>query len=83
VFVGSGADRYDYDANGNVTIRNKGLSTQQGLTWSDENRLVSVTDMATLSNTMIRVGIFQKTNWLSGMARIGKTCSPLNGRNCF
>jgi RHS repeat-associated protein len=39
----SGADRYDYDANGNVTVRNKGLSTQQGLTWSDENRLVSVT----------------------------------------
>jgi RHS repeat-associated protein len=39
----SGADRYDYDANGNVTVRNKGLSTQQSLTWSDENRLVSVT----------------------------------------
>jgi RHS repeat-associated protein len=39
----NGADRYDYDANGNVTVRNKGLSTQQSLTWSDENRLVSVT----------------------------------------
>ncbi|RIK26338.1 MAG: hypothetical protein DCC55_40040, partial [Chloroflexi bacterium] len=38
-----GADRFDYDANGNVTLRNKGLSTQQTLTWSHENRLASLT----------------------------------------
>jgi RHS repeat-associated protein len=38
-----GLDRYDYDANGNVTVRHKGLSTQQTLTWSHENRLASLT----------------------------------------
>ncbi|RIK46104.1 MAG: hypothetical protein DCC57_15840, partial [Chloroflexi bacterium] len=38
-----GADRYDYDANGNMTIRNKGLSSQQTLTWDHENRLASLT----------------------------------------
>ncbi len=38
-----GTDRYDYDANGNVTVRHKGLSTQQTLTWSHENRLASLT----------------------------------------
>ena len=39
----AGADRYDYDGNGNVTVRHKGLSTQQTLTWSHENRLASLT----------------------------------------
>jgi RHS repeat-associated protein len=38
-----GLDRYDYDANGNVSVRHKGLSTQQTLTWSHENRLASLT----------------------------------------
>jgi RHS repeat-associated protein len=38
-----GTDRYDYNANGNVTIRDKGLSTQQALTWDHENRLASLT----------------------------------------
>ena len=37
-----GVDRYDYDLNGNVTIRNKGLSSQQTLTWNVENQLVGV-----------------------------------------
>ena len=27
------ADRFDYDANGNMTVRNKGLSNQQTLVW--------------------------------------------------
>ena len=37
-----GVDRYDYDANGNMTVRNKGLSSQQTLTWDHENRLASL-----------------------------------------
>ncbi|MBP7963694.1 MAG: RHS repeat-associated core domain-containing protein [Caldilineaceae bacterium] len=37
------ADRYDYDANGNMTVRNKGLGTQQQtLVWNDANRLSQV-----------------------------------------
>ena len=36
------ADRFDYDANGNMTVRNKGLSSQQTLVWDDENRLSQV-----------------------------------------
>ena len=39
--VGS-VDRYDYDANGNMTVRDKGLGSQQNLTWDAENRLASV-----------------------------------------
>ena len=38
----AGADRFDYDANGNMTVRNKGLSSAQTLAWNGENRLVSV-----------------------------------------
>ena len=38
------ADRFDYDANGNMTARNKGLSSQQTLVWDDENRLSQVQD---------------------------------------
>ena len=37
-----GADRFDYDANGNMTVRNKGLAGQQTLVWDDENRLSQV-----------------------------------------
>ena len=37
-------DRFDYDANGNMTMRNKGLSGQQTLVWDDENRLSQVLD---------------------------------------
>ena len=33
------ADRFDYDANGNMTARNKGLADQQTLVWNAENRL--------------------------------------------
>ena len=33
------ADRFDYDANGNMTTRNKGLADQQTLVWNAENRL--------------------------------------------
>ena len=40
----AGADRFDYDANGNMTKRNKGLSDQQTLVWNDENRLSQVQD---------------------------------------
>ena len=36
-------DRFDYNANGNMTVRNKGLSSAQTLAWNSENRLVSVT----------------------------------------
>ncbi len=37
-------DRFDYDANGNMTVRNKGLSGQQTLEWDAENRLSQVQD---------------------------------------
>ena len=33
------ADRFDYDANGNMTVRNKGLAGQQTLVWDAQNRL--------------------------------------------
>jgi YD repeat-containing protein len=40
----NGVDRYDYDANGNQTTRNKGVANQeQVLTWDVENRLTAVT----------------------------------------
>ena len=38
------ADRFDYDANGNMTVRNKGLADQQTLVWDAENRLSQVQD---------------------------------------
>ena len=38
----AGADRFDYDANGNMVKRNKGLSDQQTLVWDAENRLSQV-----------------------------------------
>jgi RHS repeat-associated protein len=38
----NGVDRYDYDANGNMTVRNKGLSSRQTLEWNAENRLQTV-----------------------------------------
>ena len=38
------ADRFDYDANGNMTVRNKGLADQKTLVWDDENRLSQVQD---------------------------------------
>jgi YD repeat-containing protein len=37
-----GVDRYDYDANGNLTVRNKGLDNEQWLGWDAENRLSTV-----------------------------------------
>ena len=37
-------DRFDYDANGNMVKRNKGLSDQQTLVWDAENRLSQVRD---------------------------------------
>ena len=40
----AGADRFDYDANGNMVKRNKGLSDQQTLVWDAENRLSQVQD---------------------------------------
>ncbi len=39
-----GADRFDYDANGNMTVRNKGLSSRQTLVWDAQNRLSQVQD---------------------------------------
>jgi len=40
----NGVDRYDYDANGNQVVRNKGVANQeQVLTWDVENRLAAVT----------------------------------------
>ncbi len=39
-----GVDRYDYDANGNMTVRDKGLSSQQTLVWDAQNRLSEVRD---------------------------------------
>lgn len=36
------ADRFDYDAKGNMTVRNKGLASQQTLVWDDEDRLSQV-----------------------------------------
>jgi len=38
------ADRFDYDANGNMTVRNKGLAGQQTLVWDAQNRLPQVQD---------------------------------------
>ena len=38
------ADRFDYDANGNMTARNKGLADQKTLVWNAENRLSEVQD---------------------------------------
>ena len=32
-------DRFDYDANGNMTVRNKGLASQQTLVWYAQNWL--------------------------------------------
>ena len=37
-------DRFDYDANGNMVTRNKGLDSQQTLVWNAENRLSEVQD---------------------------------------
>ena len=37
-------DRFDYDTNGNMTKRNKGLASQQTLVWDAENRLSQVQD---------------------------------------
>ncbi len=37
-------DRFDYDANGNMTVRNKGLDSQQTLVWDAQNRLSQVQD---------------------------------------
>ena len=37
-------DRFDYDANGNMVVRNKGLDSQQTLVWDAENRLSQVRD---------------------------------------
>ncbi len=39
-----GADRFDYDGNGNMTERNKGLSSRQTLVWDAQNRLSEVRD---------------------------------------
>ncbi len=39
-----GNDRFDYDANGNMTMRNKGLASQQTLVWDAQNRLSQVQD---------------------------------------
>ena len=39
-----GNDRFDYDANGNMTVRNKGLAGQQTLVWDAQNRLSQVQD---------------------------------------
>ena len=38
----AGQDRYDYDPNGNMVVRHKGLSDQQTLAWDAENRLTGV-----------------------------------------
>ncbi len=38
----AGQDRYDYDLNGNMVVRHKGLSDQQTLAWDAENRLTGV-----------------------------------------
>ena len=37
-----GQDRFDYDANGNVVKRNKGLEGEQALVWDAQNRLSQV-----------------------------------------
>jgi hypothetical protein len=40
----NGADRYDYDLNGNLALRNKGVANQeQVLAWDAQNRLAAVT----------------------------------------
>ena len=39
-----GSDRFDYDANGNMVKRNKGLAGQQTLVWDAQNRLSQVQD---------------------------------------
>jgi RHS repeat-associated protein len=40
----NGADRYDYDLNGNLALRNKGVANQeQVLAWDAQNRLSAVT----------------------------------------
>ncbi len=39
-----GNGHFDYDANGNMTVRNKGLTGQQTLVWDAQNRLSQVQD---------------------------------------
>ncbi len=40
----SGSSEFDYDANGNMTVRNKGLADQHTLVWDAQNRLSQVQD---------------------------------------
>ena len=40
----NGVDLYNYDDNGNMTVRNMGLPNRQNLTWNAENRLEQVTN---------------------------------------
>ena len=39
-----GSDRFDYNANGNMVKRNKGLAGQQSFVWDAQNRLSQVQD---------------------------------------
>ncbi len=58
-----GDDRFDYDANGNMTVRNKGLSSRQTLVWDAQIRLSQVQD---------NNGSLLEQYWYDG-ARVKKT----------
>ena len=61
-----GSDRFDYDANGNMTVRNKGVvGSEQTLVWDAENRLAEVQDAN--GTTQERYG------YDAGGARVRKT----------
>ncbi|MBV7329118.1 hypothetical protein KFU94_12855 [Chloroflexi bacterium TSY] len=55
----NGVDRYDYDQNGNMVRRNKGLSTQQTLVWNHENQLSQVKQTA--NNRVIERYLYDDT----------------------
>ena len=70
-------DRYDYDLNGSMTVRNKGLGNQQRLKWDSHGRLAQivgggVNESYLYDETGQRV---RKTNNLTGVS----TFYPVGG----
>lgn len=48
----NGVDRYDYDANGSMVVRSKGVSGQeQALRWDADNRLAQVVSSSDVTPT--------------------------------
>mgnify|MGYP007122350939 CR=1 FL=1 len=51
-----GVDREDYDLNGGMTVRGKGLSSQQTLRWDSHARLAQVTGVGVSESYLYDVG---------------------------